>query len=199
MNINPYQSSPIGPKDLIAGADRPRRRPIGISILAVLHFAGSLALGALWIWLCTLDDTEQWLFEKGLSLAAFMAIGAVCTVLGIATGIGMWRGAKWAWWLASFYYFSILFGNLCQLLLILPLKARLLELDEIGLEATRHGLRAFILLLFVAYLFRTHVLEYFGLASIRKLKAIAILFGMTILFLVGMTLLIAVHVISRRG
>ncbi|HUE70070.1 MAG TPA: hypothetical protein VMP01_04205, partial [Pirellulaceae bacterium] len=184
MSRNPYHPSSISPNDLDARGDRPRRRPIGISIPSVLHLAGGLAFGALWMWISNFDDNEQWLAEIGLSVPAFMAIGAVFTVLAVASGIGMWLGAKWAWWLASFYYFSMLLGNLCEMLLILPLKARLLDLDEIGLEAARLGMRTVILFLFVTYLFRSKVLEYFGLASMRKLKAIGILFGITLLFLV---------------
>src|SRR5262245_30882794 len=120
MDINPYDSPSLAAS--IPPSDLPPTRPIGVAVLSILHSLAGLALGAFLVATSFFGDNEQWLAQRGLTSTAFAGIIALFALLALVCGIGLWLGTKWSWWLAAFYYFSMLFGDICQLILILPVK-----------------------------------------------------------------------------
>jgi len=197
MEVNPYD--PPTTDALATDPDIPPSRPLGISILAVLHGLGGILLGTLLIVIANATDNEQYFDQTGLPYAWFAVISTLFVLLALASSVGMWRGAKWAWWLAALYYFSMLFGNICQLLLMVPLKARVLDYEAILVLAVRQGGAALINFGLLQYLFKDNVLRFFGLRQLRKLRALGILFGVTVAFVAAIAVITVVHFLNRRA
>ena len=77
-------------------------RPKGIAALAVLQILG----GVMTVGVVVLGSggISESLSGTGLSWTSLSAATVVYGALGIAAGIGMWRGKAWGWWLAAFTY-----------------------------------------------------------------------------------------------
>jgi hypothetical protein len=200
MDTNPYDSPALDPRDEFAwNANLPPSRPLGVAILAILHGLAGIALGAMLVVLiANASENLEWFDQKGFPFAWFSAFSAVFVLLALASGIGMWRGAKWSWWLAAFYYFFMLFSDICQLLLMTPLKVATEDYDGALVIIVRQGLGAVICFALLRYLFNANVLRYFGLSALRKLRALGILFGLTLVLIVAMTTMVVVNLL-RRG
>jgi hypothetical protein len=76
-----------------------KERPLGISILATLKLLESLVLLALRIFFP--GALSSGMESIGISSPYVMTTISFLGVLGLATGIGMWRGKKWGWWLGA--------------------------------------------------------------------------------------------------
>lgn len=79
--------------------------PRGVSILACLHLIGGVVLLGLQIFLAL--NMDQWsanLNEVGIPPTLLIIGMMIIAVVGIAAGIGMWRGKAWGWWCGAFYY-----------------------------------------------------------------------------------------------
>jgi hypothetical protein len=165
---------------------KPRRgttpRPVGISILAVLHFIGGILLfGSQFLLFANLQAMEESLRAIGIP-PVLLIIGVMfLAVLAIASGVGMWMGAKWGWWLASFYYVYSIFRNGSALLTVVAM-ADQLEGGSRGPEyyMIKHGVRIIVHFLLFLYFFKGNVLEFFGLETLSKPKAIGVLVGICI-------------------
>src|SRR6187399_1448753 len=114
MSINPYQPPTLDAlrADELLSSEMPMR-PIGISILAVLHGLGSLLLAGLLIFLFFADAEGNARFsaQKGFPLILFFLLFSIAISLGLASAVGMWIGASWGWWLATWYWFFMAVGN----------------------------------------------------------------------------------------
>jgi len=183
---NPYGSpSSITPRP----TREPRRgtatRPVGVSILAVLHLIGGVLLfGAQFLLFANLQAMDESLRSIGIP-PALLVIGVMfLAILTIASGVGMWMGTRWGWWLAAFYYVYSIFRNGFALLTIVAM-ADQLEGGTRGPEyyMIKHGGRVVVHLLLFLYFFKGNVLEFFGIEMLSKLKAISILVGICIAIL----------------
>ncbi len=156
-----------------------RQRPVGISILAVLHFGGGILLGTMQFLLyARLAELEEPLRTVGLS-PALIAVGlAFLALVGIASGVGMWLGRTWGWWLGAFYYVYAIARSGSALLSVAELQEELAGSTR-GPEYyyVKYTGRIVVHALIGWYLFRPHVLRYFGLEGLSKWKAVAILSG----------------------
>jgi hypothetical protein len=109
--------------------------------------------------------------------------------LGCASGIGMWIGKKWGWFLGSFFYAYFIITNINTLIAIPTL------MERFGNEAARdpsyyylkYGLRLIIRILIYIYFFRAYVLTYFGLNGLKKWKPILVQYGTCLLFALILT------------
>ncbi len=142
-------------------------RPVGVSILAVLHLIGGILLfGAQFLLFANLQAMGESLRSIGIP-PVLLIIGVMfLAVLAIASGVGMWMGTKWGWWLASFYYVYSIFRN-CSALLTVFTIADQLEGDSRGPEyyMTKHGVRIIVHLLLFLYFFNGNVLAFFGMEA----------------------------------
>jgi hypothetical protein len=199
METNPYGSPTLNSSDEVApDSHLPSTRPIGVAILAVLFGLGGIAFSALLIFIAKADDNEQWFAQKGLPYAWFAVFSVLFVLLALACSIGMWLGAKWSWWLVAFYYFFMLFGDICQLLLIAPIKAIGHDYEAVQVLLVRQGIGAIINFCFLRYLFKANVLRFFGLGSLRKLRAIGIFFGITLVFIIAVSTLVVIQLMRHR-
>ena len=109
----------------------------------------------------------------------FLIIGGLfLAILTFATGIGLWLGTKWGWWLASFYCVYSIFRN-CTGMLNALVAIDQFEGSSRGPEyyMVKHVGRIVVYFLLYLYLFKGNVLEYFRSKTVNKGLATSILFG----------------------
>lgn len=155
-------------------------RPFGIKVLSILTFFGGLF--ALLLILRTTGTPDNYPSEMPPWLffwISFLIIG----VLNFFSGIGLWLGKKWGWWVASFNFsYSIARGlNALYILSISDVFAEVATKQYI-----KFGGRIFISALILVYLFRKRILTYFGLENRSKIFLMTTLvLPLIILFSVG--------------
>lgn len=180
---NPYDSpTSITSQASVEPHRRPTHRPLGVSILAVLHFFGGIVLfGSQFYLFANLQSMEQSLRSIGVSPVLLVVSATFLAVLAIASGVGMWVGAKWGWWCALFYYVYSIIRNSSALLAVVAM-ADELEGGTRGPEyyMIRHGGRIIVSALLFLYFFKGNVLAFFDLETLSKPKAIGIVVGMGI-------------------
>ena len=153
-----------------------RQRPLGLSLLAFLHFGGGAVLGVMLIVnYGKLMNPGQ---VAGVSPASVVIGTGFLSFLGMAAGIGIWMHRQWGWWLGAFYYVYSIARNASVLLLILG------TVDEMqggtrgpSYYIAKHAGRIAVHFLILLYFFKSNVLAYFGLEHLSKSKAISTLVG----------------------
>jgi hypothetical protein len=164
----------------VPGAEkRQRRRPIGVSILAVINLVGAggvlvstvllvLDFFAKLGWLRVVRNFR--LFSTFFALLAFLFFIAF---LLLASGVGMWVGRKWAWFLGTVFWGCEVVVNITALIRPQGMFGSVPE-GEHGTVyyLLEHGVGAIVGALIYLYLFKANVLHYFGLAGMRKWKPV---------------------------
>ncbi len=99
---NPYDSpSSVTTKPVVEPHRKTTTRPVGVSILAALHLVGGVLLfGAQFLVFANLEAIEESLRVIGISPVLLIIGATFLALLSIASGVGMWMGTKWGWWLA---------------------------------------------------------------------------------------------------
>jgi hypothetical protein len=166
-------------------------RPVGVSILAVLNLLGGIAVfGAQFLLLVNLPSMEEPLRTLGIP-PVLLIIGMIfLAVLTFASGVGMWLGTKWGWWLATFYYVYSVFRNASALLTIMAAADQLEGTRGPEFYLFKHSVRIVISFLLLLYFFKSNVLEFFGMKDVSKAAAGGILLG------VGTAITLAMSVIG---
>jgi hypothetical protein len=193
VDVNPYQP----PSDLAAtlsseqaDAGAPRRRPIGIWILAGVHLlAGLLFLSALLLFLYQIRSADNpgrvySFFWFATVVSGFMA------GVGLSSAIGLWRGARWGWWLATFYYVWAVLGVLADFLMALPWVSHM-DVESITVSLLVRVIQLVIHALILAYLFKRNVRAFCKLQSLRIDQALIPL------VIIAVMLLAASYLVTR--
>jgi hypothetical protein len=158
-------------------SDRPAQ-PTLVAVLAVLHM-----IGGAWLLGITLYRHVQ-IASAGavLSLPPHAVLLSVVFlgILALASGVGMWRGAPWGWWLATFYYCYAIARNVNALQAIAAMATELANPRQAELYYIKHGIRIGISGLVLVYFFRESVLSYFRMEMASKWLAIGKLAAVTI-------------------
>jgi hypothetical protein len=150
--------------------------------LAVLHGLFGVGMLALCVAIAGFRDNDTWTRQTGFPWQLVLTTGAVFAMLALAAAVGLWRGARWAWWLVAYYQVLCVFGEGLSAGSI-PLRKQSLDDAESIALLIRHSGFVIIHLLIAIYLFRPRVLAFIGLGSLRKGKALAILIGLSFLTL----------------
>jgi hypothetical protein len=198
MSINPYEtpSTDAAVADNFEPPETPTR-PLGITILALLHGFGSLALAALFVFGLYASRNEEWFAQRGLTFASFLILGTIAFALGLASGVGMWIGANWGWWLATWYWFFMAIGSGVTLPISL-VRLRSLGIEFAVVAVVKNVLGLCFQVLLVVYFFRRNVLRFFGLESFGKLKALGILIAVSLFIFIWISSIVAYQVIKQR-
>lgn len=180
MSSNPYQS----PAQLehFPSSERLQRRPLGISILAFLHSVGALLIATLGVFLARLFYESD---ANSSMLWIVLILTPLSIILSIATAIGLRRGKKWAWWLATFYYFQFAIGGVFVLAIIAfgffflerPVTEHSREL------LIKHVFRLGLFTLLSWYMTTPRVMAYFQFQQLTRIKVFCILTGF--IFMLG--------------
>lgn len=182
MQPNPYHSpTTIQPKAALESREKPDR-PVGVSILAVLHIiGGGLLLIAQFVMIANLNAMQEPLESIGIPPALLIVGVMFLCVVTLASGVGMWLGTRWGWWLMAFYYVYGILRNAMAIVTV-GMLADQLEGAARGPEyyVVKHGMRVVIQAMILCYCFKANVVEYFDLRDVSKLKALAILSGICI-------------------
>lgn len=123
-------------------------RPLGVTILAILGFIGSVgcfALAALFAILGQIIPASE-LEHAAPFFTLLLAVGSivfvVLGVVGIVISYGLWKGAGWAWWIYV-------------ILLAIGIVSSLFSLPQGIIGIVINGI-------VIYYLTRPHVKEFFG-------------------------------------
>ena len=160
-----------------------RERPLGVTILGVLHLLGGLLmLAPLAMFLPNSGEAQKRLQEIGLPLWLLVAGFCLLAFVGVLSGLGLFLGRKWGWWLAAFYYVYSIGRHANALVFTFQLS----EMEAGGgrgvdFYRAKFVVRILIAVLLLAYLFRGKVLHYFGLELRGSLKRLGTLIGVCVL------------------
>lgn len=165
------------------------RRPRGIAILSVLAMMGGvnllvmpIAFAAAW------QELSAAFMEMGLPPVLLFVGIAFLAVLTLVSGISMWLGLKWGWWLGCFYSVYAVFRSGSALYTV----GRLYALAGAGhgyeYDYMKHSVLFVVSLLLLLYFFKRSVLEYFDLTGNNKRKAL----GMLVLICVAIVMAFSV-------
>ncbi|HYO23556.1 MAG TPA: hypothetical protein VEQ85_01255 [Lacipirellulaceae bacterium] len=175
-------------------------RPAGIAILSALAIFGGLVIGGLLLYFALyLPPSERRRMGQGVSEtlgvppSLLIASVAFLGLLGAASGIGMWLGRKWGWWLGSFWQVYALFRNAnalyatYQLSSILPPEELAAMPGGLAKYYIKFGGRAIISALLYWYFFKSNVREFFGLQNAALWKAALAQVGLCIAIFIAMS------------
>lgn len=157
-----------------------KMRPLGIKALSILTFFGGLFI--LLLILQTKGAPNSYPSEMPpwqFIWISFLIIG----VLDLFSGIGLWLGKKWGWWVASFNFSYSIARSLNALYLLAISDVS----DEVATkQSIKFGVRFLISALILAYLFRGRILTYFGLENRSKMfLMLTLVLPLIIVFCVG--------------
>ena len=155
-----------------------KKRPIGISILSWLHILGGAAGAAIVVaFLPGMWNTPEALGVLnaiGIPPALLLLAIVFLLILACLSGVGMWMGKRWGWFLGSFYYAYSVVRNIIALAAIPGLLGALSseELAEAthgpGYYYAKHGTRVVVHALLYLYFFKSNVRAYFGFRNRRR-------------------------------
>jgi hypothetical protein len=154
-----------------------RARPLGITILAILHLVGGAVLCAVTVPLLSKLGTLQGVLRSAGSSVVLLAVSAIFLgALGFSAGVGMWLGKKWGWWLGAFYYVYGVARNASALITVIEMSNELGRgAHGPGFYLMKQAVRIIVHLFILNYLFKTNVLSYFELERLSRGKALSIL------------------------
>lgn len=201
MDLNPYESQAVAASQPEPGEQSTARgpRPLGIWILSGLHVLfGIAALGAAialqvaaavgW------EDATGPIEGDWLLTLAFCAIAAYA----IASGIGLWRGDRWGWWLSAFYWVGVAMNWIGEGSFIIW-NMRSEELPDFAVLAGVALVRLLVHVLFVMYHFKNSVRRYFGLQSLGIVRTIVILGAIWIGIGIAVGTAVFIYMLATRG
>ena len=167
-------------------------RPLGVSILSVLHIIGG-ALALLMTPLLVVgfmrggDEAAQ-VFERfGFTPAVILVAIGLLGALALASGVGMWMGRAWGWRLATFYYANRIVTNAAAAVTFATndeLQTLMAEAERpVSYYVTKHAVRGAFSVWFLLYLLSGRPVRFFGVAGSRRWMA------MTLGVVVGLVML----------
>jgi len=184
MEINPYQP-PAESAAVLAEepgpASGPAARPVGIWILAGLHLlAGLLFATAAGLFVWQLDRLRGDLMEAFLWFA--FVVASIMALIGLSSSVGLWRGARWGWWIASFYYVWAVLGVVADFLVMMS-RMSFMDTESIAVVLAGKLVQLVIHALILAYLFKRNVRAFYRLQSLRVDRALVPLVVIAVILL----------------
>lgn len=164
-------------------------RPIGVTILAVLHLIGGFLLAVLQVsMLVHYDRFAQALDETGIAPWLVIIGALLIAVLGFVCGLAMLAGVRWGWWCATFYYMHGVARNANAFVMVAVLSE---GIEDPARGATyyyvKFGGRVLVHSLLFLYFFKPNVWEYFGMEGQSKGRAVGRLIAVTAAIFGAMT------------
>lgn len=164
------------------------KRPAGITALSVLlAISGAAGLALQFASFGTINE-----FLSQLGVLGFILQASITLVSGLslASGVGLWLGKRWGWWLALFYMAYAISRNANALLSINGITDAFdMEAANTGSYYFKHGIRILWYGLLLKYLCGDTAGDYFKVESLHKGKALLIVFGICAAILVLFTVI----------
>ena len=163
------------------------KRPKGISILSILHLIGGVS-GALLIAPVVAEfnqspEASQIFNAMGIPPLSILINIILILTIALASGIGMWNGKKWGWYLGSFYYLYSVFRNAGALISIPRLCSQIppQEMETLAHQPSyyyaKHATRVVVHFLLYLYFFKGNVRDFFAVSEQKKWKPVIIELG----------------------
>lgn len=133
-------------------------RPLGVTVLAILHIIGALvsfAVGIVAVWLGHQISFEP-IFDSRF-LATYATFVVIIGIIFLLLAYGLWNGKSWGWSLLRFFLLLGLLVGVISLALVLPFSAGASFFDYA--EAV---ISIAVNLLILYYITRPHVKAFFG-------------------------------------
>lgn len=189
MTDNPFESPVVAAVNAEAdeAASTVVKRPLGITILAVLHSIGGITYLVSGVGLLLSKGIHDTTLNGVLPSSALLAAWSVFfTLLFTSSGIGLGLGKAWAWWISASYY-------LFALMVIGVHLGNDLVFSGVGgasfdFYLVQYGLPLVVGGLICAYFFRTNVLTYFRLDRWLKRKLLGVVVAVAVLLFVVATI-----------
>ena len=161
------------------------KKPLLVSVLAVVSIlAGLLFVLVIQFLLMMKEYALERLALYEVSYESFMFSMIATAVLYLAVGIGMWKGTKWGWWLAQFFFVHDIFSRL-------PISLNTITLTyQISSNIYINTLGSLVDILLIWYFFRPKTLAYFNMQKVKKIKSILIIIGINIALIIANTIIL---------
>jgi len=200
MDRNPYQSPAGAASSWEADEQPPERgpRPLGIWILSGLHVLGGVGLLAAAVAL-QVAAAAGWEDATGPIEADWLLTFLLCSLAAYAilSGLGLWRGDRWGWWLSAFYWVGMAMNWIGEGS-VTVWKMRHEDLaffaGVVGIVLVRLLVHVFL----VVYHFKRSVRDFFGLRSLSMFKTIAMLAGIGIALGVALGFAMFLYMVNSR-
>jgi hypothetical protein len=171
------------------------KRPIGVTMLSILHVIGGMVVLVPFANVLILKDNN--LLVRVASMLELPAIFQLAglglfSVMLIASGIGLWFAKSWGWWAAAFFYLDRTGISIIGLVLV----SHLSNEPAVGPRGAGHylvqyGIRILISVIILIYLFRGNVRTFFQLVHVPRLRCAAVLTASYVAFMVIVSLVAA--------
>lgn len=165
----------------------PPKMPALLRILAMLHLiAGGFMLVTMVQALARGVDLSAPAEIIGTSTSTMFAGMVFLALLGLATGVGMFSGRPWGWWVAAFYYVYAIMRAGNGMLFTIGFWDQLAAEGDRGPDyhLRKFGVRMALHALILVYLFSRPVIDYFGLERLSRWRAAAKLIGIPVVLYV---------------
>lgn len=162
-----------------------RKRPVGISILAIL-----IIIGGMFSIIIRFYTSLRLSFTISIvTIASALFYLALTTLVGVT----LWRGKKWGWWLGTSYLAYFILSYIHRALTLFVLHNQQISIPMgLSYELTKISINLIMNILIYLYLFKDNVMEYYGVNRESKLKYGLIVLGIGIL-LIAMLISIRNH------
>jgi len=165
-----------------------QKRPIGITILSLLGVIGGLSLLIFSFFLA--ESLASATELTGISSIAMRANMAILGSWGLVSGIGMWKGRKWGWWLGATYISYSVLRNANALLTISDISSQFPDQDiDTTKYYIKHTGRVIFHSLIACYYFKGNVLDFFRIGSGKRWKRILAYLGISTIISITMAVL----------
>ncbi|WLD12164.1 hypothetical protein [Planctellipticum variicoloris] len=149
----------------------------GVAMLALLHVIVGTGLSILLFagW-AKFDVIAPRMTSLGIPPALLMGGAVLVASITLSAGIGLFRSARWGWWLTTFCYVSsIFFDSSSILLLFIRGQPLIASAQRPEYEFAKLMTRILLSSLILQYLFKDNVRESLDAKSISPLRAIGTL------------------------
>lgn len=146
-----------------------QKRPLGITILSILSILSGL--GVLILQILYNETLVQLMNEFEFSSMILVISVTFLALTSLISGVGMFLGKKWGWWLGAFCIIYAIIRNANALISIFNM-TDYIESSTKGLKyyLTKHIGRIITNGLVFTYFFKNNVMEYFRIKHYSKYK-----------------------------
>jgi len=153
--------------------DSELRRPVGVSILAVLTaILGFVLVAAFVVLLWNWQENNEIAIRRRQSPSIFWFFICSSIALAFVASVGMWRGRKWGWWIACSGLVLYVIQNISNAIMVNMSGGALSIATFLSLDSLKFLLRGIIFVGILTYWLRTRVRRYFHVENIGRVKAL---------------------------